>query len=654
MRRNTGRWWPMVVAVLALGIVQVPPAIGADAPPSYQLQYLGVGSPTAINDSGTVVGIRVTGSYYVPLVSAGGSTWTVLPVPAGALSTLPTDINDQGVIVGVSYDAQMIPRAVRWTNTGSGYAVTILPRLPGDTASYATAINNLGQIVGARSALGYVPTGGGWIYSDATGPVSLLDRYGWYAVPGDISDTGLVLGGAERLDLGTGTVEWIGNGPTNYNAVTGVAINDAGGMAGTASLRSTSLNIVSAFRYEPATGWTFVAGTSRYTVASSINAGGDIGYGELGAGVYLAGLGTYAVNDLLSAATLEAGWAITGNGGEINDQRAYATLGRNSLTGQSGGVLLTPLGVQAAPSAPANLRGVAHTGTMMEPYNSIDLTWENTSLLTRSYELQRSPTGTGNWSTLTLTPPGTATNHTDTTVGVGITYDYRVRAVGIGGNSPWSNVATVTSPTTPLDTTRPVVNVLAPSSGATVSGTVTTRAEASDNVGVEYLEISFWNQYSGQQVILGSVSNAGSLAADWNTSGLTPDTYTLRAYAYDAMGNWSQAEIPVVVTAGAGGTLRVTGIALTAKRTGSTVNVAGEVTVKDAAGRAAPNANVTVRWSVPGGVTQVASAVTGSTGRARFTVSGPRGTYTLTVTGVSKTGYDFDAAGSVLSRSISR
>jgi hypothetical protein len=82
--------------------------------------------------------------------------------------------------------------------------------------------------------------------------------------------------------------------------------------------------------------------------------------------------------------------------------------------------------------------------------------------------------------------------------------------------------------------------------------------------------------------------------------------------------------------------------------------VAGEVTVKDAAGRAAPNANVTVRWSVPGGVTQVASALTGSTGRARFTVSGPRGTYTLAVTGVSKTGYDFDAAGSVLSRSISR
>jgi hypothetical protein len=35
-------------------------------------------------------------------------------------------------------------------------------------------------------------------------------------------------------------------------------------------------------------------------------------------------------------------------------------------------------------------------------------------------------------------------------------------------------------------------------------------------------------------------------------------------------------------------------------------------------------------------------------------VSGGRGTYTLTVTGVSKTGYVFDAGASVLSKSITR
>ena len=118
----------------------------------------------------------------------------------------------------------------------------------------------------------------------------------------------------------------------------------------------------------------------------------------------------------------------------------------------------------------------------------------------------------------------------------------------MGGSSPWSNVVTVTSPATPLDTTPPVVTILTPANGASVSGTVSVSAQATDNVGVEYLEISFWNQYTGQQVILGSVSNAGALSVNWNTSGLTPAAYTVQAYAYDTLGNWSQTEITVNVT----------------------------------------------------------------------------------------------------------
>jgi hypothetical protein len=108
--------------------------------------------------------------------------------------------------------------------------------------------------------------------------------------------------------------------------------------------RSSSLNIVSAFRYEPATGWMFLAGSSRYTVASSINARGDVGYGEQGAGVYFDGLGTYAVWSLLDAQYANAGWTVTGSGVEINDDRVIATVGRNALTGESGAVLLTPAG----------------------------------------------------------------------------------------------------------------------------------------------------------------------------------------------------------------------------------------------------------------------------------------------------------------------
>jgi hypothetical protein len=46
------------------------------------------------------------------------------------------------------------------------------------------------------------------------------------------------------------------------------------------------------------------------------------------------------------------------------------------------------------------------------------------------------------------------------------------------------------------------------------------------------------------------------------------------------------------------------------------------------------------------------TAVTDSAGRAVVSTSGSRGTYTLTVTGVTKDGYALDSAGSVLSGSI--
>jgi len=330
-----------------------------------------------------------------------------------------------------------------------------------------------------------------------------------------------------------------------------------------------------------------------------------------------------------------------------------AAIANNANTGQSGGVLLTPSGVLPPPTAPANLQGVSHPATRMEPYNSINLTWQNTSSLSKGYELERSQSGSNQWIRLSLTPPGTATNHTDTTVGVAITYNYRVRAIGLGGASPWSNLVTITAPTTPLDTTPPLVTILTPTNGANVSGTVPITAQATDNVGVEYLEISFWNQYTGQQVILGSIPNSGSLTVNWNTSGLTPATYTVRAYAYDALGNWSQSEISVNII-GTQSILRVTSIALSGKASGSTATITGDVTVKDSRGQAIANASVTVRWTLPGGTTRSATATTGSNGHVKFTTSGPRGTYTLTIINVAKSGYNFDAAGSIMSKSITK
>jgi hypothetical protein len=289
----------------------------------------------------------------------------------------------------------------------------------------------------------------------------------------------------------------------------------------------------------------------------------------------------------------------------------------------------------------------------MEPYNSINLTWENTSTLTLSYELQRREAGGTTWTLLALTPPGSATNHTDTTVGVGITYEYQVRAVGVGGTSPWSNTAMVISPATPLDTTPPVVTISSPLNGAAVSGTVTVSAQATDNVAIEYFEISYWDQYLGQQVILGSVSNAGTLSANWNTSSLTPAAYVLRAFAYDTLGNWTQTEVTVNVGASVK-SMKVTSITLSGTVSGTKANITGYVYVKDGSGKVVQNANVAIRWTLPNKSTRTMTATTNSLGQAKFTVSSTRGTYKLTVTNVTKAGYTFDATGSILSKSITK
>jgi chitodextrinase len=80
------------------------------------------------------------------------------------------------------------------------------------------------------------------------------------------------------------------------------------------------------------------------------------------------------------------------------------------------------------------------------------------------------------------------------------------------------------------DTTPPSVSLTAPLEGATLSGTVTLTADASDNVGVDH--VNFWNGAT----ILGT-STTAPYSFDWNTSGLPNGPAVLAAQAVDARGN---------------------------------------------------------------------------------------------------------------------
>ncbi len=167
---------------------------------------------------------------------------------------------------------------------------------------------------------------------------------------------------------------------------------------------------------------------------------------------------------------------------------------------------------------------------------------------------------------------------------------------------------------------------------------------------METLEIGYWNQYLGQDIILGNAAT-GSLTVNWDTRSLTPATYTIWAMATDGVRNWKRAEVSVNVAASAN-SLKVSSLTMSSSPNGNRFTVTTRATVKDASNRTVSGAKVYVTWTKPKGVTTTQNATTDASGVATLSTSGGQGTYKIRVTNVTKSGYTFDAAGSILSQSL--
>jgi hypothetical protein len=83
----------------------------------------------------------------------------------------------------------------------------------------------------------------------------------------------------------------------------------------------------------------------------------------------------------------------------------------------------------------------------------------------------------------------------------------------------------------PGDTTLPSVSLTAPAAGATVSGSVSVTANASDNVGVAGV------QFRLDGANLGAEDTTAPYAVSWNTAAAANGAHTLTAVARDAAGN---------------------------------------------------------------------------------------------------------------------
>ncbi len=74
--------------------------------------------------------------------------------------------------------------------------------------------------------------------------------------------------------------------------------------------------------------------------------------------------------------------------------------------------------------------------------------------------------------------------------------------------------------------------------------------------------------------------------------------------------------------------------------------------MQDANGAAVPGVTVAVTWNLPSGQTTSQTATTNTKGVATLRVKDISGSYTITVTNLTKTGYVFDPANSVLTKTV--
>lgn len=132
----------------------------------------------------------------------------------------------------------------------------------------------------------------------------------------------------------------------------------------------------------------------------------------------------------------------------------------------------------------------------------------------------------------------------------------------------------------------------------------------------------------------------------------TGDNNTSRSFVYSIDTTGSSTLPPPPTQAQL---LRSESISLSAKLLkNGTVSVSASVTVKDENGVNVPSAAVSVSWRLPDASTQDQTASTSKSGVAKFSTSGRRGTYTLSINNITKTGYTFDQTNSVLSKAITK
>jgi hypothetical protein len=130
----------------------------------------------------------------------------------------------------------------------------------------------------------------------------------------------------------------------------------------------------------------------------------------------------------------------------------------------------------------------------------------------------------------------------DTGLNPGTTYSYTVAAYDAAGNV--SVKSTVAKGTTLGSGANPVVSVTAPANGATVSGTITLSANATDSAGITGVQFQIDSVNLGSQV----TGSGPTYSTSWNTTTVANGSHTVTAIATDSGNRMASSSVTVTVS----------------------------------------------------------------------------------------------------------
>ena len=421
------------------------------------------------------------------------------------------------------HDAAGEAEAFRFTATASGQAGSLT--LYVDAGSGATTVT-----VG--------------VYSDANGKPGTLIASGSLSAPRTAAWNTVTLG--SNPTLSSGTPYWIAvlgtGGQINYRDSATGSCSQSNATTGLSDLPAT---------WSPGTSWptcnlsAFVSATTGDTTAPSASITSPLDNATVSGQITVSVSATdnvgvskveLYVDDTLTGTRTSSPYTFTldttalTNAAHQLTATAYDAGGNVDTSGAVTVTVLnnTPPGLDTTPpTAPTGLTQTGATAT------TATLSWNPSSD-------DIAVTGYGYYDTGAVplgTTPGTS--HTYTGLTCGNSYLVGVDAYDAAGNR--SARATTTLTTVTCDTQVPTVSLTTPVAGASISGTVSVTASATDNVGIAGV------QFRLDGATLGAEDTSAPYAVAWDTTTATVGSHILTAVARDAAGNVTTSS-PVTVT----------------------------------------------------------------------------------------------------------